>query len=283
MSAPSVRLAITGSTGALGGAVAAALAEAGREQRLIVRSAGRAPRLEGASIATASYGHTPEAKDALRGIDVLFMVSAAESADRVAEHIGMINAAAEAGVTHIVYTSFVGAAEDSVFTLARDHWATEQHLRASGVNYTILRDNFYLDALVSFADANGVIRGPAGEGRVAAVARRDIAAVATRILLDPAAHRGHTYTLTGPASITLAEVAEALTRHTGTPTRFENETVEEAYASRAHYGVPSWQEDAWVSTYTAIAAGEFDVVTDDIRLLTGEPATGIEALLTSAE
>ncbi|RLP77548.1 SDR family oxidoreductase [Mycetocola tolaasinivorans] len=281
MSVSSSRLAVTGSSGALGGAVAAALAEAGYEQRLVVRSQGRAPRLPGTTVVTAAYGHTAQARDALRGTDVLFMVSAAESEDRVAEHVGFIDAAAEAGVSHIVYTSFLGAAEDATFTLARDHWATEQHLRASGVNYTILRDSFYLDALVGFADESGVIQGPAGSGRVSAVARADVARVATRILTDPGAHRGRTYDLTGPTALTLDDVAEAVTRHTGRPTRFEDQSIAEAEESRSHYGVPRWQLDAWVSTYTAIAAGEMATVSDAVLQITGEPATDIDSFLSA--
>ena len=75
------------------------------------------------------------------------MVSAAESADRLDEHKAFVDAAAEAGVRHIVYTSFCAAAPDCTFTLGRDHYATEQHIRASGMDWTFLRDNFYLDFL----------------------------------------------------------------------------------------------------------------------------------------
>ena len=94
------------------------------------------------------------------------MVSAAESADRLDQHRTFIDAAAEAGVRHIVYTSFLGAAPDATFTLARDHWVTEEHIRASGLAFTFLRDSFYLDFLPALAGEDGVIRGPAGDGLV---------------------------------------------------------------------------------------------------------------------
>jgi uncharacterized protein YbjT (DUF2867 family) len=106
---------------------------------------------------------------------------------------------------------------------------------------------------------------------VAAVAQDDVARAAVAVLTDPGEHRGATYDLTGPETFTLAEAAEVLSRCLGRPVSFHAETVEEAYASRAAYGAPRWQLDAWVSTYTAIAAGEMDGVSDHVERLTGAP------------
>ena len=117
-----------------------------------------------------------------------------------------------------------------------------------------------------FADPTGVIRGPAGEGRVAAVARADVADVAVAVLRDPAGHVGATYTADRAGGLTMAEVAARAGAVLGRELRFEDETVEEAYASRAAaYDVERWQLDAWVSTYTAIADGSCAEVTDDVR------------------
>ena len=200
----------------------------------------------------AEYADTAEVRAALAGIDTLLMVSAAEDVDRRSQHLAFVDAAAAAGVRHVVYTSFQGAAADCTFTLGRDHFATEEAIRASGMAFTFLRDSFYADFLPLMV-TDGAIRGPAGDGRVAAVARDDVAAVAAVVLADPAAHAGATYDLTGPEALTLAEVADLVTEVTGTPTRYVDETIPEAYASRASYGAPDWQVDAWVSTYTAIA------------------------------
>jgi uncharacterized protein YbjT (DUF2867 family) len=114
-------------------------------------------------VRTAGYGDRDAAAAALHGVDVLFMVSASESADRREQHRTFVDAAAAAGVRHVVYTSFLGAAPDATFTLARDHWATEEHLRASGMAFTFLRDSLYLDFLPALAGPDGVIRGPAGD------------------------------------------------------------------------------------------------------------------------
>lgn len=274
-------LAITGSTGHLGGLVARALAQAGVTQRLVVRSAERAPRLEGSSVVEAAYGDGAAAVAALQGVSTLFMVSASESADRVDQHRAFIDSAVAAGVEHVVYTSFLGASPDSTFTLGRDHFATEEHLRSSGLKFTFLRDNFYLDFFAELAGADGVIRGPAADGRVSAVARSDIAAAAVSVLRNPAEHAGLSYDLTGREALTLTDVADIVSEKTGRAVRFHNETLEEAYASRAVYNAPPWQVDAWVSTYTAFAAGEQQLITDDVLRLTGrEPITLAQYLQT---
>lgn len=138
-------IAVTGCTGAVGGAVARLLADAGASQRLLARSPDRAPALPGAEVRASEYADAASSAAALEGVDVLFMVSAHETADRVDQHRAFIDAAARAGVRHVVYTSFHAAGPDAVFTLARDHGATEEHLRGSGLDWTFLRDSFYLD------------------------------------------------------------------------------------------------------------------------------------------
>lgn len=271
-------IAISGATGNIGRGVAHNLVGTDTRLRLIVRDASRAPA--GATdVAEANYGDRAAAEAALRGVDVLFMVSASESADRVDQHRTFIDAAAAAGVQHVIYTSFLGAAPDAEFTLGRDHWATEEHLRGSGMQVTVLRDSFYLDFLPTLAGEDGVIRGPGGDGRVGAVARADVARSAAAVLRDPAAHVGATYNLTGPQALTLAEVARIITELTGRTTTYHVETVDEAYASRRHYGAPEWQLDAWVSTYTAIASGALDLVTDTVEQLTGTAPLSLADIL----
>jgi uncharacterized protein YbjT (DUF2867 family) len=265
-------IGVTGATGRLGGRVARALE--GEHPVLLVRDPARAPSLTGAEVRESSYDAPGES---LKGIRTLFMVSGAEHPDRVGQHRRFIDAAAAAGVEQVVYTSFHNAAPDATFTLARDHWATEAHLKASGMAWTFLRDQIYADFFPEMA-VDGVIRGPAGDGRVAAVATADIAAVAVAVLGDPVAHQGMTYDLTGPEALSLSDVAQILTDR-GTPTRFHDETVEEAYASRAVYDVPDWQVEAWVTTYLAIRDGSLSGVTDDVARLTGRPPLSLDQLL----
>lgn len=274
-------VAVTGATGRIGGAVAAQLRAGGLAPRLVVRNASRAPEWAD-DVAVARYGDRRAATAALTGVDILLMVSASESADRLTQHRTFIDAAAAAGVRHIVYTSFLSAAPDAVFTLARTHWATEEHLRASGMGLTVLRDSFYADFLPDLA-VDGVIAGPAGTGRVGAVARADVARAAAAVIRGLAAgdrrHDGAVYELTGPEALTLAEAAAVIARATGRPTVYREQTLEEAYASRSVYGAPDWEVDAWVSTYTAIASGALDRVTDDVERLTGRRPLSLAQLL----
>lgn len=230
-------------------------------------------------VAYASFADTESVAAALAGVRTALMVSASESPNRLDEHFAFVEGAARAGVEHLVYISFFGAAPDCTFTLGRDHFATEQRIRASGMGFTFLRDNLYADFMVAMVGEDRVIRGPAGDGRVSAVAQDDIADAAAAVLIAPAAHLGATYSLTGPEALSMEDVAGILSAATGRSISYHPETVPEAYASRAVYKAPDWQVDAWVSTYTAIAAGEVADVTDDIVRLSGHEATSLPELL----
>ena len=272
-------MAVTGSTGQLGGRVARRLEQAGIAQRLVVRDATRAPQLRGAEVREAEYADRDAVAAALAGVETALMVSASETPDRVEHHRSFVDGAVQAGVRHLVYTSFFGASPTSTFTLGRDHWATEEYIRASGLDYTFLRDNLYADFFAMMVGEDGVLRGPAGDGRVAAVAQGDIADVIAAVLPSAQSHAGATYAMTGPEALTLHQVAATITDVTGRPVSYHPETLEEAYASRAVYQAPDWQVEAWVSTYTSIAVGEMDGVSQDIEKLTGHPATSLAELL----
>jgi uncharacterized protein YbjT (DUF2867 family) len=277
MSAPT--LAVTGSTGAVGGHVARLLADTGAAQRLLVRTPSKAPTLHDAVVHPFSYAEREQSLVALDGVETVFMVSGAENEHRLDEHRAFVDAARDAGVQHLIYTSFLGAAEDSVFTLGRDHWVTEEHIKASGMHWTFLRDSFYADFMPMTAGDDGVIRGPAGDGRVSVVTQLDVARSAVAVLGDTAAHRGAAYDITGPEALTFAEIAATISAATGRDVTFHDETVDEARASRAPYGVPDWQVEAWVSTYTAIRDGEVARVSDDVERLTGTGPTSLAELL----
>jgi uncharacterized protein YbjT (DUF2867 family) len=273
--------AVTGSTGAVGGRVARALADLDIEQRLIVRDAGRAPKLEGAGVREVQGGYAdPEGfREALEGVGTLFLVSAEEAQDRVAQHKAAVEAAAAAGVERIVYTSFLGASADSTFLLGRDHWATEEAIRGSGVGFIFLRDSFYMDFIPYFAGPDRVFRGPAGSGRLSPVSRDDVAAVAVQVLSTPGAHDGKVYGLTGPHLFTLTEAAERLTAYTGEPYSYVEETLEEAWESRRPSGAEDWMIEGWISTYVAIAEGALDQLSGDVEAVTGRVPLTLEQTL----
>jgi uncharacterized protein YbjT (DUF2867 family) len=271
-------IAVTGSTGAVGGRVAARLAAAGVRQRLVVRDPSRAPDLPNVEIAQATYDDPDALRDAFEGTDAVFLVSAAEHPERVRQHLTAVDAVAAAGVERVVYTSYLGAAADSVFTLGRHHWATEERLRERDLAYTALRDSLYLDFIPFFVGPDDVIRGPAGDGRLAPVARDDVADVAVAVLLGDG-HERATYDITGGQLASLAEWAAELSELIGRPVRFHNETLEEARQSRAVFGAPDWEVEGWVTSYSAVAAGEMAVVSDSVERLAGHPPTTLRELV----
>lgn len=274
-------IALTGATGAVGSMVADALG--GAVDRFVVRHRSRLPqRLAGVEAREASYGDGRASRAALDGVDVLLVVSGAESATRRQEHRTFVAAAAGAGVGHVVHTGFAGAAADAEFTLGRDHFDTEQAVRGSGMAWTFLDDSFYLEAFPAFAGEDGVIRGPAGDGRVAAVARADVADVATAVLRDPAPFERTSLTLTGPEALSMDEAARRMSAVLGGPYSYERESVAEAYASRRGLTDQQFLLDAWVSTYTAIASGALAEVTGDVERVTGHRARTLEEAPTGA-
>lgn len=272
-------VAVTGATGVVGGRVAELLAERGVPLRLVVRDPARAPALPGAQVrGIAGYGAAEDVRAALAGVDTLFLVPAHETVDRVELHRTAIDAAAAAGVRRIVYLSFVDSRPDATFTLGRHHWATEQLVLATGLAWTFPRMNIYLDFLPLMVTPAGVIEGPAGDGRLAAVARSDVAEAVAE-LLSTGGHDGRAYDLTGPEALTLAEAAALMSRRSGRSIAFRDQTLPEAYAARASYGAPDWQVEAWVTTYASIAAGDLAAVADAVPRLAGHPATRLDAYL----
>lgn len=284
-------LGITGSTGAIGGRVAARLAERGIGQRLIVRDASRAPQLDGAEVVVASgYGDAAEMEEALRGVTTLYFVSGEEAHDRLEQHRTVARAAAAAGVGRIVYVSFLAAAPEATFTLARQHWATEQAIRDTGLAFTFLRSSMYADHMPYYAGAEGVIRGPAGNGTFWPVCRDDLADAAVAVLdaANQADEReadspydGRTFELTGPEVMTMSEVAERLSAATGREIGYVDETLDQARASRATGGAEAWMIEHWISSYAAVSAGELDVESDAVAELTGHPPRTLEQCLRS--
>ncbi|CAN5200366.1 SDR family oxidoreductase [soil metagenome] len=273
-------LVVTGATGRIGGQVASALQSAGIDQRLLVRDPGRLPEgLRELPTSVASYGDGEAVWEALRGARTVLMVSAAEAPDRVEQHVTFVDAATAAGVKHIVYTSFAGASPEATFLLARDHASTEARIEESGMRHTFLRDNLYLDLVPHIAGVDGVIRGPAGQGRVAAVAQAHFPASATAVLSDLGPHANAGYEITGPQALSLGEAAAIIRDVTGRDVTYEEESVEQAYASRAGLGAEQWQLDAWVSTYTAIASGELATVSDEVERILGRPPLTLQEVL----
>jgi NAD(P)H dehydrogenase (quinone) len=303
-------LAVTGVTGFVGRRVADRLAKLGLAQRLIARDPKRAPNLPNAEVVQASsYSDAVGMGRALAGVETLFLVSAddlmgvirqcAENKvpppryDRLHEHIAAVAAAAAVGVRNIVYLSFLNAAPDGTFMLGHDHFHTEEYIRTTGVSFTFLRQSLYMDRAPLHVSDDGVIRGPAGEGRVSWVARDDVADVAVAVLTG-SGHEGRTYNVTGPEALTLAETAERLSVAMGRKIFYQVQTPHEARTLRnasrldeweanrravTGSGITDYEVEVWISHYLQIATGEVATVSDTVPRLTGHPAQTLAAYL----
>jgi NAD(P)H dehydrogenase (quinone) len=304
------RLAITGASGQLGSRVAVGLSRLELSQRLIVRDLGRAPHLPGAEIVqAASYGDETGMRRALAGIDKLFLVSARDrfgvahisarnhvpppSYDRLQQHKAVIDAAVYAGVQHIIYLSVINAAPDATFILAHDHHHTEEYIRTKSVPFTFLRAGLYTDNVPQCVSADDVIRVPAGKGRAAWVTRDDIANVAISVLTGTG-HEGHSYNVTGPEALTMAETAECLSVAAGRRITYQEQTPEEARSSRSTsrlekfeaerkmltgHGLDDYEVEVFVTHFLQIAAGELSKISKTVLELTGRPAQSLAEYL----
>lgn len=296
-------IAVTGATGELGGRVADRLARLGIEQRLLIRDPKRAPDLPGAEVVRASsYADAVATGPALAGVETLFIIPAEDlmgvmaraaenneptpAYDRVHQHIALVAAAGAVGVRNIVYVSFLSAAADATFILSRDHFHTEEYIRATGIPFTFLRMGLYMDKVPLTVSDDFVIRAPAGEGRVSWVARDDIADVAVAVLTGDG-HSGQTYDVTGPEALTLAESADILSSVTGRKILYQAQTPHEARTllnssrldkwverrrSITGRGIHDYELEVWITHYMQIATGEAGIVSDTVPRLTGHPA-----------
>ena len=277
---------------------------------MIVRDPSRAPRLPGAEIVQASsYGDAAAMRRALAGIETLFLVSARDrfgvahiSAknhtapppyDRLQQQLAAVDAAAAAGVKHIVYLSVMNAAPDATFILAHDHFHTEQHIRNLGVPFTFLRASLYTDNVPQCVSADDVIRAPAGEGRAAWVTRDDIADVAVAVLTGTG-HVGRTYNVTGPEALTMAETAERLSAAVKRKIVYQAQTPQEARTTRSTsrlekyeaerrmltgHGLDDYEVEVFVTHFLQIAMGDLADVSDTVPELTGHPAQSLAEYL----
>jgi len=269
------KIAITGVTGNLGGMVSRLCKKNGIEVRNLVRNVEKAEKLGFYNVFKSSYDKSADTMKSLKGIEVLFMVSGSENPNRVQQHKDFIDAAKVAGISHVIYLSFYNASKNSIFTLGRDHYATEEYIKENGFKYTFLRDNFYVDFFVDLCKEYGEIKGPAGNGKVSAVVRSDVSEVVAKILENPGKWENQTLNMTGPEELSMAEIVKAVSKYFGKEIKYIEETVEEAYESRKIWKAEQWEYDSWVSTYTAISENEQSGISNDIEKVLGRKATSL--------
>ena len=269
------KIAVTGVTGNLGGMVSELCKKNGIEVRNLARNVEKAKKIGFSNVFKSSYDKSEDTVKSLEGIEVLFMVSGSENPNRVQQHKDFIDVAKIAGVSHIIYLSFYNASKNSIFTLGRDHYATEEYIKENGFKYTFLRDNFYVDFFVDLCREYSEIKGPAGNGKVSAVVRSDVSEVVAKILENPGKCENQTLNMTGPEELSMDEIVKTVSKYFGKEIKYIEETVEEAYESRKIWKAEQWEYDSWVSTYTAIAENEQSGISNDIEKVLGRKATSL--------
>lgn len=271
---------VTGATGALNGATVDHLLETvpASDVVVVVRDAAKAARFadRGVEVRTGDYADPTSLPAAFAGADQLLLVSSNDQrADAVALHRNAVEAAADAGVGRVLYTSHQGASLETPFGPGRDHAATEALLADSGLAWTSLRNGFYAHSLAwSLGDwrETGVITVPV-DGPMSWTAREDAAEAAARILLAEQAFDGPT-TLTAAAAPTFAEIASIATEVSGRPVRTEVVGEDEWIDRQVTSGQPEFVARFMLGMYQA-AAGGFFAGTDPLlgELLGREPRT----------
>jgi NAD(P)H dehydrogenase (quinone) len=273
-------IVVTGSTGRVGGLVARRLESGGHPMRLLVRDLRRASEIHGTQVQRADYGDPEALAEGLRKGDRVFMVSLWIGGDtRLDLHRSFIEAAARADVAQLVYLSFVNAGPNAIFSHAREHGATEEMLRSSGVPWTSIRNSMYADDIPGWFDLDGVAREPGGDARMSFSYRPELADVIATVLTEPG-HAGRIYNITTPESVSMRELAQIATRVTGEDYGYEPISDAEWIERWKAQGRPEWALEAGLTSYEALRAGELDVVSDDYEKVTGRKASTIAQVIT---
>jgi uncharacterized protein YbjT (DUF2867 family) len=210
----------------------------------------------------------PETLDAaMRGVDELFLLSGGNPA----QELSAVAAAQRNGVRHIVKLSVLGAA-DEAFTFAKMHRSVEKAIERSGIDWTFLRANGFMQNMHNYMGATirdqGAFYGSTGDARIAHDDVRDIAAVAVKALTEPG-HEGRAYDLTGPEALTYGEIASKLSAATGRTINYVNVGDADIKAGMIGSGAPEAYADAYLDLLRQYRTGAMAKVSGDIRRVTG--------------
>ena len=261
---------VIGATGTVGSEVVRQLVATGERPRALVRDPATAHQRLGDQVehVVGDLDRPETIAAALAGVDRVFLLTTQSSRQPEWER-AVIGAAARAGVGQLVKLSVFRANEQSPLQVARQHGQAERVLAQSGLAATILRPVFFMQNLLAMVH-DGAIATAAGDGRVAMVDARDIAAVAVATLTG-GGHAGKTYTLTGPQALSFYQVASVLSRQTGRPLRHVRVPPDKVRVALQGRGVAAWYADDMARLHSMLAVGYEEVVTDDIHRVTGRP------------
>jgi NAD(P)H dehydrogenase (quinone) len=274
---------VTGSTGQFGKATIDFLLKKipANQIAALARDENKAADLKakGINVKIGSYDDKASLVAAFEGIDKLLLISGSDIPNRLQQHENAVNAAKEAGVQHIIYTSFARKNETETNPLgiiATAHIKTDEMIKASGIPYTILLNCLYADVLPMFFGEQVLETGiflPAGEGKAAYATRTDMAEAAARVLTT-AGHENKAYVISNTENYSLQDAANILSELSGKPVTYTSPTVEVYTEALAKAGVPAEYIGMFASFSEAIKQGEFETAASDLEKLLGrKPAT----------
>jgi NAD(P)H dehydrogenase (quinone) len=235
----------------------------------------------GATVRHGDFDQPDSLPAAFAGVDRLLLISADVLGNRVAQHTAAIDAAAQAGVGHVLYTSGLNAGSALPLVVSHDHGATEEAIRARGLRWTALRNGLYAEsqvAAVARAVASGHLVHNNGDGATAYVSRDDCAAAAAAALTGDG-HEDRVYDITGPELVTQAQVAALASEITGRPVEPVAIDDEEATLGLMAVGLPADTAKAIASFGTAIREGVLEVLSTHVEDLTGRPPRSLREVL----
>lgn len=293
------KIAITGASGHYGQLATDKLIAQGRAADLILMT--RRPEklahrtAQGCTVRYGDYDKPETLASAFAGAEKLLLISGTRVGARVVQHKAAIDAAADAGVAHILYTSFIGIDDPANPAEVRhDHIETERLIRASSMEWTMLRDAHYADAMILMAGPGVMQTGKwfsnSGDGYEAMVWREDCVDCAVAVLTG-AGHEGQIYNITGPDRQNFGEVTALMAEITGVPLDYVPLDDAAQYAMFDAMGIPRrpvddqevngipWNSDDMVSFGRAIREGYLDICTQDVERLTGRPARGVRQMI----
>ena len=277
---------VTGATGQLGSAVVQQLFNlpAKHEFAIFARDADKGAHYTGLGIPAriGDFDDPSSLPAAFAGIHKLLLISS-RSMNRAEQQKHVVDAAVNAGVKHIIYTSL--AVQDintsHVQNLMQSHFDTEAHIFASGVDYTFLRNTMYADAMPEIIGPAWQKHGislPGGNGKVPYALRREMGEATANLLLQ-SGHEGQIYDITGGEGYSYQDIAQALSRHSDQPVRYHDVTPEAFEQQLQAIGLPEFLVHLTAGTVLDIKDHQYEVHSDTLRQLLGRDPAGLEAMV----
>ena len=276
---------VTGATGGLGRQTIDFLLTTtpAAEIGALVRDVSKATDLVklGVDVRQADYFDYPALVQAFRGIDKVLLVSAVAFTDRVRQHRNVIDAAKEAGVKHLFYTSIQRNTQFVMQEVTESDLATEAYLKASGLVYTILKNGYYFEGLgylIGDKVPETEIRFPAGEGKIAFIKRTELAA-ATAALLTSEGHDNQEYTLSGSEAYSFHDIAQEFSALAGRPIAYRSSELAPYIAQKVAAGFPEVVANFFAQWGAATQHGMLAGTHDTVKLLLGRKPTSLREYL----